>query len=123
MTDRPKYRKGQRVHIEWPGGEALDAYVTSGGMSVNLPWGGYLHLNSLAMKDATVRVLSDPEPTGLGAVVEAASRAYRRHQQTSSSGLTPRMIQLWRRSSGGSGYRHNWAELIDPVVLSEGWTP
>jgi hypothetical protein len=74
------------------------------------------------IEGATVTVLSEPrpeEPTGLGAVVEADSESV----------PTPRRV--WTRIPRETGdnlwhdgaYLVKWSDLIDPVVLHEGWTP
>ena len=127
------YRAGQRVRIEWP--EPDDGFVMEGRLVLRSMKPGVAD-ESLALDapdayywlstvpgNCTVTILSEPrpdEPTGLGAVVRAECDGY---------------LGLWVRQRGAevarnhgwfwcSGDHHRaWDELINPVVMSEGWTP
>lgn len=87
--------------------------------------------------DLTVEVLAEPrppEPTGLGAVVEARlarDRLPRRHRflaVPSPNGTTKWALVVAGHSPTGECVTRSepanpctWDELADPVVLSEGW--
>ena len=77
--------------------------------------------------DITLEILLEPrpdEPTGLGAVVEAAS--------TERPDVREKWVRArcerhqWRPEKGYASLNLDlyvpWEDLIDPVVLSEGWT-
>lgn len=130
------YRAGQRVRIEWPDDDAamegrLIARSFTGlvreQLSLAMP-DAYYALENLP-GDCTVTVMSEPrpdEPTGLGAVVEAsAADVAVGARLTWVRARTER--NEWRPSTevycDNSGFYRAWASLIDPVVLSEGWTP
>jgi hypothetical protein len=125
------YRAGQRIRAEWPDGGAVEGVVEwRPANDLVIPVGDIVvGLGALLAKDCTVTVLSEPrpeEPTGLGAVVEADCPAKatiprvtgrRRWARTSLVG------QPWMSSEDGVYCDWiAWSDLIDPVVLAEGWT-
>ena len=129
-----EYRKGQRVRVEWPNGSAVEGPVVmepAGG-----PWVTYgargrmacIEPSALKAAGATVTVLAEPrpeEPTGLGAVVEAGGIKH-----LNGGGFWIALHEIWialhedaREPQGAWITRRGWADLIDPVVLHEGWQP
>jgi hypothetical protein len=71
----------------------------------------------------TVIILSEPrpeEPTGLGAVVEADSESVPTPRR-----VWTRITRWWTGDNlwHDGAYLVKWSDLIDPVVLHEGWTP
>lgn len=118
------YRAGQRVRIELDGEvlEVFDGFA----LKVRADVDGCSWYFKAPARGTTVTVLSDPrpdEPPGLGAVVEAG---------TSTGGDRRQWVRIpdtidafdARRTWIASGMNpREWADLIDPVVLSEGWTP
>ena len=114
------YRAGQRVRIEWPSdGSAVEGVLDSNLKLAISKLGGYwIYVTSARAAEGTVTVLSEPrpdEPTGLGAVVEAS--------------IADWGTRRWIRTFDGNWATDapictvRWSDLIDPVVLSEGWTP
>ena len=120
-----KYRAGQRVRIEWPDGHVLEGLVqlVNGHPFVRAPLGLDKYWLDRDHEAPTVTTLSEPrpdEPTGLGAVVEASAlpilggEPVSRRRWVLSEGWTWHAVRMEPRK---------WTDLIDPVVLSEGWTP
>lgn len=121
-----EYRAGQKVRIEgqsW----AIEGILFTGPrerLFVDMPGDDYeWPIDEWDAGRATVTVLSEPrpeEPTGLGAVVEAAASGV--------EGSPPDVRATWLRVHGDYWERDNgvgvaWRFLVDPVILSEGWTP
>lgn len=119
-----KYRAGQRVRIEWKNGSVVEGVLErdrdGATLSVIVPRAGAERtMWQPDFEDGrVVTILSEPrpeEPTGLGAVVEAYEypgsplRRWVRTEYENSPWVFP-------------GHSSKWANLIDPVVLSQGWT-
>lgn len=111
-----EYRAGQRVRIEVEG-VVLEA-MESGALRVTVDVDGESWYLRAPAHGVTVTVLSEPrpeEPTGLGAVVEARVGVWG--------------LRRWLRNFSGLWVTDHpimpvpWSDLIDPVVLSEGWKP
>ena len=125
------YRVGQRVRVTWPNGTAVEGTLApkfDAGLAVLVPaqngtewpvWIGDSNGADLIAEDyAEVTILSEPrpeEPTGLGAVVEASIG---RLVRTESCRVGD--DRVWVDSNADA---YLWIELVDPVVLHEGWTP
>ena len=127
-----EYKAGQRVRIEWPNGSAVEGVLTTprygGSPSVAVPRaGGETTLwqpGAQVADNRVVTILSEPrpdEPTGLGAVVEASWRDRGRELFVRAR----RDRYQWRpeKEYSTTNLYVPWDDLIDPVVLSEGWTP
>lgn len=100
------------VHIQWfcPSCKRKHGAVVESVMAHT----GALFAAKLDLGTADLRCVRPPvEPTGLGAVVEAAME---RHVRESW------VREPWGGWVNKDGQRCNWGELIDPTVLSEGWT-
>jgi hypothetical protein len=122
------YREGQRVRIEWPGGSVVEGVLQSQRstdlLSVVVPRAGgetTLWQPDASVADGrTVTILSEPEvpePTMMGAVVEALSPL------TDKRSLYVRRGDgTWWRADAGStrGWTTPWETMIDRVVLHEG---
>lgn len=120
------YRAGQRVRAEWPDGSAVEGVCEwRPGNDLVIPVGDIVvGLGALLAKDCTITILAGPrpeEPTGLGAVVEAAYADHPRQKWISNRGDADGPRNRWT-SIPYWGFL-DWDCLIDPVVLHEGWTP
>ena len=111
------YRVGQRVRIEWPDGTAVEGYLQKDACVVKYANRHYYSDIVVAERDgATITVLAEPEPQGMGAIVEA---------QLNANG--PR--RRWMRDFDGTWTEEftatpaKWAHLTNQVILAEGWTP
>jgi len=127
------YRVGQRVRIEWPEGSAVEGSLTACGCcdGCDEPILVIAHVGkadhhfwadpTIDDDGRTVTVLAEPrpdEPTGLGAVVEASSRnADRRRWVRLEDERDP---WYWADSLGWECV--SWNRLVDPVILSQGWS-
>ena len=121
------YRVGQRVRIEWPDGTAVEGYLQKDACVVKYANRHYSDIVVAERDGATITVLSEPrpeEPTGLGAVVEADDNRPEKEGRTRwvrFRGYGLMALPEWCTEDGcRSDY---WPDLIDPVVLFEGWTP
>jgi hypothetical protein len=122
------YREGQRIRAEWPDGGAVEGVVEwRPANDLVIPVGDIVvGLGALLAKGCTVTVLSEPrpeEPTGLGAVVKATCDGYDGEWVRQSGGADGSAGRARGWFWCGGGHHRGWAELIDPVVLHEGWTP
>lgn len=138
-----EYHAGQRVRIEWPDGSAVEGTLVAPRDYSDPSLGPVVYVPSMSGYTApeiggdgrTVTVLSEPprpeEPTGPWAVVEAAApwRTARAAFVREPGGLWVHFLipnerfrpPKWQRDKVTEWA--NWSDLIDPVVLSEGWTP
>lgn len=120
-----KYKTGQLVRAAWPDGTSameglIDLSPKYKGGSALVHHNGHSAIEWLVQQGATITILKEPPvkpPTGIGAVVVAASETYpnsRRHYV-----LTPSSLSGALRWTSGRGHA-DWNDLIDPEVLSEG---
>jgi hypothetical protein len=115
-----KYREGQTVRIVWPNGTLIEG-VLNGFVTVTIPPTGfhvYVEDGTYTRDGRVITILSEPrpdEPTGLGAVVKA--------YEYPGSPLRTWVLTDWDRPWTCKGRSSHWSNLIDPVVMDEGWTP
>lgn len=82
-------------------------------------WPIFFTLSNTAGDDRTATVLEEPhvkEPKGLGAVVEAGGIQH----LGAGGGIWIALHEDAREPGGVWTQRRLWADLVDPVVLSEG---
>jgi hypothetical protein len=115
------------VRIEFPNGTAVEGYVMRDLCYVEFGFGRALDMIGAEMDPEPIRpvitVLAEPrpeEPTGLGAVVEAAYADHPRQKWVNNRGDADGPRNRWT-SIPYWGFL-DWDCLVDPVVLSEGWT-
>jgi hypothetical protein len=121
-----KYREGQRVRIEWPNGSAVEGVVEfryddpSIAIGEVAPTWWVVDTETREVVDnRVVTILPAREPLGLGAVVEASWRDRPRELFIRAR----RESYQWRpeKEYATTNLYVPWSDLIDPVVLSEGW--
>lgn len=124
MESEPTLRPGQRVRLTY----ILDGQIGPTEVDFRADAGGgfWWHLaeNVLASLGVpfTVEVLADPripEPKGLGAVVEASIGSSGKRRRFTL--VDTRSGEVFRWYAASIGW-YKWDQLIDPVLLSEGWT-
>jgi hypothetical protein len=119
-----KFREGQTVRITWPNGTIIEG-VLNRSLYVDCPPSGYafyVEEGAYTRDGRTVVVLSEPrpdEPTGWGAIVEAASKSFPNKRRVYLRDNMSYTKIYWRSTLGTTP----WSELVDPVVLCSGWTP
>lgn len=117
-----EFKVGQRVRVDGSG-RAIEGMIISEPPPVRTLWvdvESHVFPMGRMQKVGTITILSQPrpeEPKGLGAVVEAhVAKNPDRRQFIRIVGD----VNLWQAPSG---WLFDWDELIDPVVLSEGYLP
>ena len=116
-----EYKVGQRVRIEWPDGDAVEGTIT------HRPYEEHPHILLTGPTSATrwrvddtdgrtVTILSEPEPTGLGAVVRATVNGHRIVCNRDHNGV------WWPHRDMGLGEWRTppWSAMGDPEILFEG---
>jgi hypothetical protein len=123
-----KYKVGQRVHLEWPDGTIVEGVLTSEmkvGRTTFMPY-------AVGSDDRIVTVLEEPPrleaPTGIGAVAEAncihwmyANRKGRRAWIFNGTMWIPEGAPF--NGNGDWVWAVEWESLVDPVIISDGWSP
>lgn len=118
-----KYREGQRVRIEWPNGSAVEGTVEIRYGDLQIAIGEitptWWMVDFTGSDNRVVTILPTMEPIGLGAVVEASWRDRPRELFIRAR----RDSYQWRpeKEYATTNLYVPWSDLIDPVVLSEGW--
>ena len=121
-----EYKVGQRVRIEWPDGALIEGVlkddVSTLSPSLVIPRGGMQVTAWQPDYDSgdgrVVTILSEPEPTGLGAVVRATVNGHRIVCNRDHNGV------WWPHRDMGLGEWRTppWSAMGDPEILFEGWS-
>ena len=125
-----EYKVGQRVRIEWPDGTLIEGVlreaeaslspslvIPRGGSQV-LMWQADFGIEGTSRDGRVVTILSEPEPTGLGAVVRATVNGHRIVCNRDHNGV------WWPHRDMGLGEWRTppWSAMGDPEILFEGWS-